>query len=115
MTIYVFSKYVFWPDLASSHYVKTVTDCYEAHDINFIKKVDNPPHLPKCHLIEDFWAILKGNMYESNWQAKDVKQLQTRIKLCLKKIVFSLFGSTRLRVGLIRRNELIENKSNRDK
>ena len=109
-------NYIFWPDLASSHYAKTVTNCYETHNINFIQKVDNPPAVPKCRPIEDFWAILKSKVYESNWKAKDVKQLQTRINLCLKKIdlnlVFSLFGSTRVKVGRIRRNRLVEDKFN---
>lgn len=108
-------NYVFWPDLASSHYAKTVTVCYEAQGINFVKKIDNPPAVPECRPIEDFWSILKGKVYESNWQAKDLKQLETRIKHCLKNIdpylVFSLFGSTRLRVGQVQRNGLVEDQS----
>lgn len=108
-------NYVFWPDLASSHYAKTVIECYEDYGINFVKKVDNPPALPECRPIEDFWSVLKGKVYENNWHAKSVKQLQTRIKMCLKKIghdlVFSLFGSTRLRLGKVRRNGLIEDQS----
>ena len=112
---HVDGNYVFWPDLASSHYARTVTECYTTHGINFVKKVDNPPAVPECRPIEDFWGILKGKVYENNWQAKDVKQLQTRIKLCLKKIdpdlVFSLFGSTRLRLGRIQRNGLVEDQS----
>lgn len=109
-------NYIFWPDLASSHYAKTVIECYEALGIKFVKKVDNPPAVPEGRPIEDFWAILKGKVYENNWQAKNVEQLQTRIKFCLKKIdldlVFSLFGSTRLRVSRIRRNGLVEDKTN---
>ena len=30
---------VFWPDLVSLHYAKTVTDFYEGHDINLSKKL----------------------------------------------------------------------------
>ena len=89
-------NYVFCSDLASSHYAKTVTDCYKAHDINFVKKFDNPPAVLECRPIEDFWTIMKGKVYKGNWQAKNVKQLQTKTKLCLKKIdlelVFSLLG-----------------------
>ena len=109
-------NYVFWPDLATSHYAKTVIDCYEAHGISFVKKVDNPPAVPECRPIENFWAILKGKVYENNWQAKDVKQLQTRTSVCLKKIdldlVNSLFGSTRLRVSRVRTKGLVEDQSN---
>ena len=64
-----------------------------------IAKIDNSPAMLECHPIEDFWGILKGKVHEGNWQPK-VKQLKTRIKLCLKKIeldlVLSLFGSTHL-------------------
>ena len=41
-------NYVFWSDLASSHYAKSVIDCFEAQKINFVKKVDNPPAVPEC-------------------------------------------------------------------
>ena len=51
---------------------------------NYNQKVDNPPAILECRPIKDFWAILKDKVYEDNWQAKDVKQQQTRIKLCLK-------------------------------
>jgi hypothetical protein len=107
-------NYLFWPDLASSHYAKTVTDYYKAKNIKFVKKVDNPPAVPELRPIEDFWSILKGKVYENNWQAKDVDQLRDRIKLCLKKIdpdlVKRLFGSTCLRVSHVRRNGLIEDQ-----
>ena len=82
-------NYVFWPNLASSHYAKTVTDCYESHDISFVKNIDHPPAVSECRPIEDFWAILKGKVYEGNWQAKDVKQLQTKNNL--KKLTLTLY------------------------
>ena len=52
-------QYVFWPDLASSNYAKTVIEYFRDKKVNFVEKEDNPPHLPKCRPIEDFWAILK--------------------------------------------------------
>ncbi len=107
-------NYLFWPDLASSHYATTVTDCYKAHNIKFVKKVDNPPAVPEVRPIEDFWSILKGKVYENNWQAKNLDQLRDRIKLCLKKmdpdLVKRLFGSTRLRVSRVRTKGLIEDQ-----
>ena len=107
-------QYLFWPDLASCHYAGIVTDFFREKGIKFVEKSDNPPALPECRAIEDFWSILKQLVYANNWQAKNVKQLRSRILLCLKKVdldaVKRLFGATRLKVGRVRLNGVIEKK-----
>jgi hypothetical protein len=40
-------KYVFWPDLASSHYAYTVQDYLKEKNINFVPKWLNPANVPK--------------------------------------------------------------------
>ena len=50
-------QYLFWPDLASSHYAKTVVTYFKEQKINFVEKEDNPPNVPECRPIEDFWSI----------------------------------------------------------
>lgn len=101
-------EYLFWPDQASSHYAKKVIEYFRENGIKFVEKEDNPPNLPECRPIEDFWSILKGKVYENNWQAKDLAQLRSRIERCLKKIDFELvtrlFSSTRVRLSRVRRN-----------
>jgi len=42
--------------------------------------------LPKIRPIEDFWHILKREVYENGWQAKSAEQLTRRIIASLKKI-----------------------------
>lgn len=105
-------QYLFWPDLASAHYAKKVISYFGEKNINFVTKCDNPPNVPELRPIEDFWGILKGLVYANNWQAKDPAQLRDRINDCLKKIDLGLvqdtFRSTRLRIGRVRRNGLIE-------
>ena len=105
-------QYLFWPDLASSHYAKSVTSYLTEQKINFVQKKDNPPSLPEARAIEDFWSILKGKVYKNNWQAKDLPQLITRIKKCLReidpKLVQALAKSTQSRLDKIRRNNIIE-------
>ena len=68
----------------------------------------------ECRPIEDFWSILKGEVYKNNWQAKDLDALRKRIVYCLKKInkqaVQDMIGSTKSRLDNIRRNGLVENK-----
>ena len=51
-------NYVFWPDLASSHYAYSVTDRLEEQNIPFVPTDMNPANLPEASPIEDFWAIL---------------------------------------------------------
>ena len=69
-------------------------------EINYVKKLDNPPNVPECRPIENFWGILKGLVYANNWQALNLIQLKARIQQCLKKIDLDLvkrtLGSTRL-------------------
>lgn len=105
-------QYLFWPDLASAHYAKTVISYLDEKKINYVTKVDNPPNVPELRPIEDFWSILKGMVFANNWQASDPIQLRTRINYCLKKIDIGLvkdtFKSTRLRIGRVRTKGLIE-------
>ena len=104
--------YLFWPDLASSHYAKAVVAYLNEKNIKFVTKEDNPPNLPECRTIEDFWSYLKGLVYEGNWQAENVIQLRSRIKRCLKKVNFELKQSLAQLIpshlDFIRRKGLIE-------
>ena len=79
-------KYIFWPDLATSHYAKLVTDWLNEQKIPFVPKTKNPANLPEGRPIEDFWAILKREVYMDAWTAQNVDQLETRIRYCLKKL-----------------------------
>ena len=79
-------NYVFWPDLASSHYAQKVTTWLKEQNINFVPREINPANLPEVRPIEDFWAYLKRLVYADNFQAKTVAELTVRIKSCLRKI-----------------------------
>ena len=45
------------------------------NNVNFVRKNDSPVNVPECRPIENFWAILKQQVYKNNWRAKNVKQL----------------------------------------
>jgi len=49
---------------------------YFPKKIEFLPKIINPANAPKLRPIEDFWRILKTNVYENNWSAKNVRQLK---------------------------------------
>ena len=51
---YTDGKYVFWPDLASSHYAKSVQNYLKSNKVRFVAKMDNPANVPKVRPIEDF-------------------------------------------------------------
>ena len=65
------NNYKFWPDLASSHYAKKNVDYYREQKIKFVEKSENPANIPEVRPIEDFWSILKGEVYMNGWKAKD--------------------------------------------
>lgn len=48
--------YVFWPDLASSHYAHRVVDYLKSENIELVPKEMNPANVPYARSIEDFWA-----------------------------------------------------------
>ena len=107
-------QYLFWPDLASSHYAKTVIKYLREEKVHFVERNDNPPNLPECRPIENFWSILKGHVYKNNWQAENLIKLRARIESCLKKVdlelILRLAQSVPRRVNNVRNNGLIENK-----
>jgi transposase len=83
-------NYLFWPDLASCHYARHVIQTFNDHDVNFVHKDLNPPCVPHLRPIENFWAILKQQVYHHNWQAGSLQQLENRIRYCLARMDFTV-------------------------
>ena len=78
-------KYVFWPDLASANYAHVVQDYLKEKKINYMAKWMNPANVPKARPIEDFWANLKQQVYEKDWKAKNLSQLEQKNQILLAK------------------------------
>lgn len=51
---HLINPYIFWPDLSTSHYAKSVQNYLKEQNINFVPKEDNPANLPVVRPIEDF-------------------------------------------------------------
>jgi transposase len=98
---------IFWPDLASAHYANDSQALLRNLNIPFVPKDCNPPNLPQCRPIENFWAALKAAVYEGGWEATSIAQLKRRIKKCLASLpLISLkrdFASIRKRLRLVNR------------
>ena len=101
-------KYVFWPDLASSHYANSVLTDLRDKKINFVQKIDNPANVPKVRPIENFWAFLKQKVYEGSWEARTIPQFRARVNLCLRGItkctIQRTFSSVHQRLDFVKRN-----------
>jgi hypothetical protein len=48
------NDFVFWPDLASAHYSNQTITWLDSRNIDFVKKVHNPPNVPQARPIETF-------------------------------------------------------------
>jgi hypothetical protein len=72
-------NYIFWPDLASSHYANQCV-AWMSENISFVQKEINPPSIPQARPIENFWGDLTQKVYKNGWEAKSESQLKQRIK-----------------------------------
>lgn len=108
------TKYIFWPDLARAHYSNKATRFLLENNIKFVTKSENPPNLPECRCIEDFWSCVKGYVYKDGWEAENLDQLRSRIIYAFKNfdhnLVQTLGESTKKRLDMIRRYGLIEQR-----
>lgn len=67
---------LFWPDLASCHYAKTVMEWYQANQVNIVPKTSNPPNCPELRPIERYWALMKRKLSGKKQGIKDIKHFQ---------------------------------------
>lgn len=79
-------NYLFWPDLASSHYARDTLARLDELGIQYVPKEMNPPNVPQLRPIEDFWGWLKQLVYANGWQAQNIEQLQRRVQYCFGKV-----------------------------
>ena len=105
-------QYIFWPDLASSHYSKKTQTYLEAQKVNYVAKKDNPANVPECRPIERFWAELKKDVYWEGWEAQNLKQLERRIRSRVKNFsqarLDKLFRGVRTKIRSTGRHGVIE-------
>ena len=62
----------------------------------------------------DFWSILKAKVYENNWEAKTLHQLEVRIKKCLEEVdqvtILKKIGGVKKSLNDIGMFDIIENR-----
>lgn len=73
-------KYIFWADLAPCHYAADTLDKFDELGVRYVPKMENPPAAPQVRPIEKFCAHLKAKVYHNGWEAKDLNQLENKIR-----------------------------------
>ena len=92
-------NYLFWPDLASSHYSNSTQLLLQENEVKFLPKDRNPPNVPQIRPIERFWAHLKAKVYQPPYKPKSVDCLKERVKKMLKEFPPSYFERLMSGVG----------------
>ena len=42
-----------------------------------VLKSENPPNTPKIRGTEDFWSLIKGEVYKDDWESENLDHLRT--------------------------------------
>ncbi|XP_065663006.1 uncharacterized protein LOC136085611 [Hydra vulgaris] len=85
-------NYLFWPDLASSHYSKDSLNWMDQY-VYYVDKESNPPNVPQARPIENFGGHLAQKVYEGDWQASTEQVLIDCIKLKRQEIDLNFLQS----------------------
>lgn len=72
------SPALFWPDLASCHYAKSVLEWYKVQEVNYVPKEANPPNCPELRPIEKYWALVKRKLFETKKKANGIDDFKRR-------------------------------------
>ena len=70
------SKVLFWPDLATPHYAKSVTEYMTRVGLEFVDRKSNPPNVPQSRGIEKFWSECKKEYQKRKNKAKNLRSFR---------------------------------------
>ena len=105
---YPHGGYVFWPDLAASHYARETLELLDRSHVRYVPREKNPPNVPQLRPIEDFWGLMKQRVYKGGWSAKSDEGLKRRIRQALQEIdlevVHGMMRAVPKRVRAAKRN-----------
>lgn len=102
------SDVLFWPDLASIHYEKSVQNCLKDNNIEFVAKECNPPNVPNARPIEKFWNLCKRMYGQRSDPPKNLKGFKI-IWNDISKKVAETYAQTLMK-NIRRRLKLIGNE-----
>ena len=88
------TNHIFWPDLASAHYSTKTLEFLNTSNANLVPKAINPPNVPQCRPIEDFFWALATKVYAGNWVSKDTPILVARNRRCVREFPLQVVHDT---------------------
>ena len=68
-------QYIFWTKLAGAHYWNKAVQFLNDQNISFVPKYENPLNTTEIRCIEDFWGLIKGEIYKDGWEADNLDTL----------------------------------------
>lgn len=80
---------IFWPDLASYHYVRKTIEWYDVNEIKFFTKELNPPNSPLFRPIERYWANVKRIIKDTRVKITNDKDMKENWNKCGSKVNWS--------------------------
>ena len=93
--------------LATSHYANSVTKWLKTQKIPFVQKKDNPANLPEARAIEEFWAILKWDVYKNDCSTNNISNLERWVRYYANRLdlnaVQKLVQGTNTRLDQVQR------------
>lgn len=99
---------LFWPDMATSHYAKIVTDALREQKVDFVEKKDNAPNVPQARPIERFWALIKKEYSKRQKLPKNFRGFAQVMRGIIKRVAETsgeaLMASCRKKLRSIGRN-----------
>lgn len=100
---------LFWPDLATIHYARSVMSWYEVNNIKFVPKTHNPPNTPEIRNIENYWSHLKRVLIKKFSAAVNLSSFKSKVvaagKSFTREAVQSQMMSVQSRVRKFARGE----------
>ena len=51
---------LFWPDMATIHYVQIAIDYLKSQNVHYVHKLENALNVPQARGIERFWSLCKA-------------------------------------------------------
>ena len=59
--------YLFCSVPAVTHYARDTVQFLEEAGVTTLKRDDNPPNMPQLRPTEDFWGVMKQEVYRGGW------------------------------------------------
>ena len=61
-------------------------DWLDTKEVKYVAKWSNPVKISECRPIEDFWALIKRDVYKEGYKSLDIKVVRSKINEQVQKV-----------------------------